>query len=59
MKGMAMAVDKTKIAHERAKMSARSKVLNSKLVIQREKDRLKAAQDALKELNSLTRRKPV
>jgi len=56
---MAMAVDKTKIAHERAKMSARSKVLNSKLVIQREKDRLKAAQDALKELNSLTRRKPV
>jgi len=52
-----MAVDRTKIAHERQKMAARARVLNSRLTIQKEKDRLRAAQDALKELNALTRKK--
>ncbi len=53
-----MAIDKTKVAHERAKMAARAKVLNSRLAIAKARDDLQRAQTAVRELTALGARKP-
>lgn len=48
-----MAVDKTKIAHERAKMSLRAKILQDRLAIDKGRENLKRNRENLKQLSSL------